>query len=42
MAEKKEAKKVDVQAFKERKLKSINNMANKAKARQLAERVLNN
>lgn len=43
MAEKKtEEKKVDVQAFKARKLKAINQMENKAKARGLAERVLNN
>lgn len=41
MAEKKEEKKVvDIQAFKARKLKAINEMANKAKARELAERVL--
>lgn len=46
MAEKKEVKKeenkVDVSAFKARKLHALNNMQNKAKARQLAERVLKN
>lgn len=46
MAEKKEDKKeeqkVDVAAFKARKLKALNEMHNKAKARDLAERVLNN
>ncbi len=42
MAEKKEEKKVvDLQAFKNRKLKAINEMTNKAKARALAEKVLN-
>lgn len=40
--EKKKAKEVDVQAFINRKLKAINNMPNKAKARALAEKVLNN
>ncbi len=40
--EKKKAKDVDVQAFINRKLKAINNMPNKAKARALAEKVLNN
>ena len=40
--EKKKAAKVDKQAFVNRKLKAINNMPNKAKARALAERVLNN
>ena len=36
-----EAKKpaVDIQKWKERKLKSINSMTNQAKARKLAERV---
>lgn len=45
MAEKKEdkvEKKVDVQAFKARKLKAINQMQNKAKAKAAAERVLGN
>lgn len=42
MAEKKEEKKVDVQAWKARKLKAINKMTNKAKAKAAAERVLNN
>lgn len=45
MAEKKEDKKeqkVDVAAFKARKLKALNEMSNKAKARDLAERVLAN
>lgn len=47
MAEKKEetkveSKKVDVAAFKARKLKALNEMANKAKARDLAERILAN
>ena len=42
MAEKKEeAKKVDRQKFIERKLKAINNMPNKAKAKALAYRVMN-
>lgn len=42
MAERKEeAKKVDRQKFIERKLKAINNMPNKAKARSLAYRVMN-
>lgn len=40
--EKKKAKEVDKQAFINRKLKAINNMPNKAKARALAEKVLNN
>lgn len=40
--EKKKVEKVDVQKFINRKLKAINNMPNKAKARALAERVLNN
>jgi len=41
MSEKKEEKKVvDIQAFKNRKLKAINEMPNKAKARALAEKVL--
>lgn len=40
--EKKKAVKVDVQAFINRKLKAINNMPNKAKAKALAEKVLNN
>lgn len=40
--EKKKAKEVDVQKFINRKLKAINNMPNKAKARALAEKVLNN
>lgn len=40
--EKKKVEKVDKQAFINRKLKAINNMPNKAKARALAERVLNN
>lgn len=40
--EKKKVEKVDTQAFINRKLKAINNMPNKAKARALAERVLNN
>lgn len=42
MAEKKEEKKVDVQAWKARKLKAINKMTNKAKAKAAAGRVLNN
>lgn len=42
MAEKKEEKKVDVQSWKARKLKAINKMTNKAKAKAAAERVLNN
>lgn len=44
MAEEKkavEAKKFDEQKFIERKLKYINNMSDKAKARALAERLLN-
>lgn len=40
--EKKKAEKVDVQAFINRKLKAINNLPNKAKAKALAEKVLNN
>lgn len=41
--EKKEAKKaVDVDKFIARKLKSINEMKNEAKAKKLANRVLNN
>ena len=43
MAEKKnEAPVVNVQKFIERKLKAINAMDNKAKAKALAERVLKN
>lgn len=46
MAEEKKEKQaeanVDVQAFIARKLKSINKMTNKAKAKAAAERVLNN
>ena len=43
MAEKKEEiKKVDAQKFKARKLKAINKMTNKAKAKAAAERVLSN
>lgn len=42
MAEKKEDIKVDVQKFKARKLKAINKMTNKAKAKAAAERVLRN
>lgn len=45
MAEKKEEikeAKVDVQAWKARKLKAINQMTNKAKAKVAAERVLSN
>lgn len=44
MAEKKEEikAKVDVQAFKARKLKAINRMQNKAKAKAAADRVLSN
>lgn len=44
MAEKKqeEVQKVDVQKFIERKLKALNEMNNKAKAKALAERVLKN
>lgn len=42
MAEKKEVKQVDVQAFIARKLKAINQMQNKAKAKAAAERVLSN
>lgn len=43
MAEvKKEEKQVDVQAWKARKLKAINKMTNKAKAKTAAERVLRN
>lgn len=34
--------KVDVTAFKHRKLKALNEMKNQAKARFLAERVINN
>ncbi len=43
--EKKEAKKVekvDKKAFINRKLKALNNMPNKAKAKALADKVLNN
>ncbi len=42
MAEKKEEKKVNVQAWKARKLKAINQMQNKAAAKKAAERVLSN
>ena len=43
MAEKKnEEAKVDVQKFKARKLKAINKMQNKAKAKAAADRVLAN
>lgn len=44
MAEKKEVevKEVDVQAFVARKLKAINKMQNKAKAKAAADRVLSN
>lgn len=43
MAEtKKEEKQLDVQGWKTRKLKAINKMTNKAKAKAAAERVLNN
>ena len=38
---KEETKKVDRKAFIARKLKAINNMSNKAKAKALAERILN-
>jgi hypothetical protein len=40
MAEKKEEKVEKKLTFKERKLKAINEMQNKAKARYLAERIL--
>ena len=39
---KKKAEPSDVEKFIERKLKAINEMQNKAKARSLAERVLKN
>lgn len=45
MAEKKEevkVQKVDVQKWKARKLKAINKMQNKAKAKHAADRVLKN
>lgn len=40
--EKKEEMKVDVQAFKARKLKAINQMQDAAKAKAAADRVLSN
>lgn len=42
MADKKEEKKVDVAAFIKRKLKAINEMPNKAMARDLAKRLMLN
>lgn len=42
MADKKEEKKVDVAAFIQRKLKAINEMPNKAMARDLAKRLMLN
>lgn len=42
MAEKKEANTVDIEAFIARKLKAINEMDDKAKARDLARRLMMN
>lgn len=42
MAEKKETKSVNVDAFIARKLKALNNVPNKARAKRDAERVLAN